>query len=91
MTEIPEDILNTAGEIASDLLFKTTSERQHVIARAILAERAKARNDALEEAAEVARVMWLKSQRGVIGDADREDELCEEIASAIRAMKTGEQ
>ena len=47
----------------------------------------RARAEALEEAAKVARVAWLKSKRQVVGDADREDALCEEIAAAILALK----
>ena len=49
-------------------------------------EIARARADALEEAAKVARVGWLTSKRQIVGDADREDALCEEIAAAIRAL-----
>lgn len=34
--------------------------------------------------AEIAKVGWLSSKRTVIGDADRESALCEEIESSIK-------
>lgn len=39
-----------------------------------------------EAAARLAKAGWLDSRRHVIGDAERECELCEEIAAAIRAI-----
>ncbi len=47
----------------------------------------KARSDALEEAARVAKVAWLKADYADVVDADIVCRLCEETSDAIRALK----
>jgi hypothetical protein len=41
---------------------------------------------ALEAAAKVAKVQWLKSDHGTLGDADYGCALCEEAAKATRSL-----
>jgi hypothetical protein len=41
---------------------------------------------ALEEAAMVAKVQWLKSDHGTLGDADYGCAICEEAAAAILSL-----
>lgn len=55
--------------------------------RIIAAALQKVRDEQREADARIAKVGWLTSKRSVIGDADREQELCEEIESAIRSQK----
>jgi hypothetical protein len=92
MTEISDEIMKVANECHLTALGRGYRQAVEVIARAIMAREAKARDAALEEAAakvkELGAVIDHPSiyMGGPSRDAKRKVEV---IAIAIRAMRTG--
>ena len=82
-----EKMLAKAVFIGTTSAGKLVSRIATALATARLEGEQVGRNKALDEAAGIAKVQWLKSEHGTIADADALCAVCEDAAEAILALK----
>lgn len=79
------DCQTTAGCVCGNKLYDYAALEAQLAEAEARAARIEA--ETIERCAQVAKGAWLVADIGTIADADAQNELCEHIAAAIRAMK----